>query len=191
MTDSVEQVTHGKRERLVLSARDLLHRQGVQSTTLAEVASAADVPVGNVYYYFKTKDQLVEAVTDSWCDQFQAMIDSLESRRTPAARLKGLARSWVDMRDVAARYGCPIGSLASELDKHEDGLQRAVAELVGLVLDWEEKQFRAMGRKDARELAHTLFAGVQGASLLANTLRDPDIMTRQVRRLERWIDSLA
>jgi hypothetical protein len=32
---------------------------------------------------------------------------------------------------------------------------------------------------------------VQGAAVLANTLRDPSIMTSQIRRLERWIDSLA
>ena len=39
----------------------VLHEQGVERTTLADIALAADVPVGNVYYYFKTKDQLVEA----------------------------------------------------------------------------------------------------------------------------------
>jgi hypothetical protein len=27
--------------------------------------------------------------------------------------------------------------------------------------------------------------------LLTNTFRDPDLMTREARRLERWIDSLA
>jgi hypothetical protein len=36
-----------------------------------------------------------------------------------------------------------------------------------------------------------MLAAVQGAALLANTLRDPDIMTGQIRRLDRWIDSLA
>ena len=33
----------------------------MERTTLGDIARAADVPVGNVYYYFKTKDQLVEA----------------------------------------------------------------------------------------------------------------------------------
>jgi hypothetical protein len=35
-----------------------------------------------------------------------------------------------------------------------------------------------MGRRDARELAATLLAGVQGAALLTNTLRDPNILAR-------------
>ena len=61
MTDSVPTVQAGKRERLVTSAREAIHHQGVEATTLADIAQAADVPVGNVYYYFKTKDDLVVA----------------------------------------------------------------------------------------------------------------------------------
>ena len=64
MTDSTVPDRGGKRERLVASAGDLLHRQGVAATTLAQVAEAADVPAGNVYYYFKTKDDLVRAVIE-------------------------------------------------------------------------------------------------------------------------------
>jgi hypothetical protein len=36
-----------------------------------------------------------------------------------------------------------------------------------------------------------LFAGIQGAALLANTCRDPTILTRQAHHLERWIDRLT
>ena len=63
MTDSVKSATRkpGKRERLVAAAARVLHEQGVEKTTLADIAQAAEIPVGNVYYYFKTKDQLIEA----------------------------------------------------------------------------------------------------------------------------------
>src|SRR6516165_3905370 len=49
----------GKRDRLIAAAVLLLHRHGVERTTLADIAKAADVPVGNVYYYFKTKDEVI------------------------------------------------------------------------------------------------------------------------------------
>ena len=48
------------------SARALIHEQGVQRTTLADIAERADVPLGNVYYYFKTKDDLIGAVVDGY-----------------------------------------------------------------------------------------------------------------------------
>jgi TetR/AcrR family transcriptional regulator, transcriptional repressor for nem operon len=54
-----------------------------------------------------------------------------------------------------------------------------------------EEQFRLMGRRDARDLAIALIAAYQGIALLTNTFRDPELMTREGRRLERWIDSLA
>jgi AcrR family transcriptional regulator len=190
MTDSTVHGRGGKRERLVASAGDLLHRQGVATTTLAQVADAAEVPAGNVYYYFKTKDDLVRAVIESRAEQVGAMLDSLQARRSPAARLKALAHQWVEMRDLVARYGCPFGTLASELDRREDGLDREAAKPISLILDWAEDQFRQMGRRDARELAISLFSGVQGGALLANALRDPDLMTGQARHLERWIDAL-
>jgi AcrR family transcriptional regulator len=191
MTDSKVHGRGGKRERLVASAGDLLHRQGVAATTLAQVADAAAVPPGNVYYYFKTKDDLVRAVIESRAEQVAAMLGSLQSRRSPAARLKALAHQWVEMRDLVARYGCPFGTLAAELDRREDGLDREAAKPISLILDWAEDQFRLMGRRDARELAIALFSGVQGGALLANALRDPDLMTGQARHLERWIDSLS
>jgi AcrR family transcriptional regulator len=191
MTDSATQVRGGKRERLVASARDLLHRQGVQRTTLTEVAEAADVPPGNVYYYFKTKDELVKAVIDAHADSLRAMLGSFERHRSPRPRLKAFLRSMIQTSEVAARYGCPIGSLCQELDKREDGLDRAGATAMAVFIDWAEEQFRLMGQKDAHDLAVTLIAGYQGAAVLTNTFRDPKLMTREARRLERWIDSLS
>jgi TetR/AcrR family transcriptional repressor of nem operon len=191
MADATTQSSAGKRERLVASARILLHRQGVERTTIAEVAKAADVPPGNVYYYFKTKDELVEAAVAANSDDIEHLLGALERYRSPQARLKGFVRAIVEQRDLAARYGCPHGSLCQELDKRDDDLQRSCAELLGLPLRWAERQFREMGRRDARELAVALIAAWQGVLLLSNALRDPDVTQREGRRLERWIDSLV
>src|SRR5690349_24463219 len=82
----------GKRERLVAGALQTLHAQGVESTTLADIAKAADVPVGNVYYYFKTKDDLVDAVITAHADEIKSRLAALEHHRTPKARLKAFVR---------------------------------------------------------------------------------------------------
>jgi AcrR family transcriptional regulator len=169
----------------------VIHQQGVEKTTIADIARAADVPVGNVYYYFKTKDQLVEAAIESYARNIRSLLDSLERHRTPQARLKALVRALTNERELAAQYGCPLGSLCSELDKRTDGLDRECAQLLALPVDWAERQFRQIGRRDARDLAVALIASYQGIALLTNTFRDPELMTREARRLERWIDSLA
>jgi AcrR family transcriptional regulator len=168
-----------------------VHEQGVERTTLADIARVADVPVGNVYYYFKTKDELVAAAIDAHAEDIQRTLASFDHHRTPKARLKAFVRMLVEQRDLTARYGCPQGSLCSELDKRDDGLNRSCAVLIRLPIDWAEHQFRSMGRRDARDLAVALIAAYQGIALLTNTLRDPELMTREGKRLERWIDSLS
>jgi AcrR family transcriptional regulator len=181
----------GKRERLVTAACQVLHEQGVERTTLADIAQAADVPLGNVYYYFKTKDQLVEAAVRAHEDNLRADLAVLDRRRTPRARLKELIRKLASQGELVARYGCPFGTLACELDKRDDGLDRTAAEVISVLADWAERQFRSMGRTDARDLAIALVASYQGIALLTNTFRDPELMVRESRRLERWIDTLA
>jgi DNA-3-methyladenine glycosylase I len=44
---------------------------------------------------------------------------------------------------------------------------------------------------DARDLAVAMIASYQGIALLTNTFRQPELMVREARRLDRWIDSLA
>src|ERR1700693_3308406 len=83
----------GKRERLLSAASALLYQQGVENTTLADIAQAADVPLGNVYYYFKTKDEIVTAVIEAHVHDIEETIASVDRRhRSPKGRLKALIK---------------------------------------------------------------------------------------------------
>jgi TetR/AcrR family transcriptional regulator, transcriptional repressor for nem operon len=187
MTDSAVKGP-GKRERLVAGTRELIHQQGIQRTSLAEIAQAADVPPGNVYYYFKTKDELVDAVVNSYVHDAEMLLGLLDRHPTPDARLKALVPHWVDMRDDILARGCPMGSLASELGK-ADGPDAAGA-FVPMV-EWAERQFHDLGASHPRDLALVLFSGIEGAALLANAFRDPEILIREGRHLDSWIDTIG
>ena len=173
------------------AAADLLYRQGVEKTTLADIAQAADVPLGNVYYYFKTKDAIVDAVVDGHVQDLQETLASLDRRyRNPKGRLKGLTRTLAGRHDVIAQFGCPHGTLCSELEKRAGDNDHAATRLVEIPVAWAEEQFRAMGRPDAHELAVEFIASYQGTAVLTQALRQPELLSREGRRLERWIDSL-
>ena len=53
-----------------------------------------------------------------------------------------------------------------------------------------QEQLEQLGRRDARELAVALVASYEGIALIANTLRDPELITTEARRLECWIDTI-
>jgi AcrR family transcriptional regulator len=183
--------SRGKRDRLVDAATALVYQQGIETTTLADIAAAAEVPLGNVYYYFKTKDQIIDAVVQSHLHTIRTALAVIEANhRTPKARLKALVKMLTGQRESIAEYGCPHGSLCSEINKRNDGGGSIAADLIRVPLAWVEDQFRLMGCRDANELAVTLMASYEGAALLSNTLGDPALMLRESRRLNRWIDSI-
>ncbi|GAA4584531.1 TetR/AcrR family transcriptional regulator [Planotetraspora phitsanulokensis] len=191
-TSARVQAAGAKRQRLMAAAAEVVHRQGVERTTIADIARAADVPVGNVYYYYKSKDELVAAALSEHARQLELLTGRLNQLPDPRERLKGLIEAWVSQRDLAARYGCPTGTLAAELDKRDEGgLDVEAGRVIRLLLKWVEHQFRELGQPEPGGLALTLVGAYQGMSLLANALRDPRIMDREGARLLAWIDSLV
>ena len=100
------------------------------------------MPVGNVYYYFKTKDDIVAAVVQTQVDQIESTLAALERRhRSPKARLKGLVRFLAEQANSIAHYGCPHGTLSSDLAKQAAGSDALAAPLMQIPLDWAEQQF--------------------------------------------------
>ncbi|TDD72603.1 TetR/AcrR family transcriptional regulator [Jiangella aurantiaca] len=190
MTNSVI-ARAGKRERLVASARELFHHQGVERTTLADIAHAAEVPLGNVYYYFKAKDDIIRAVIDAQAEEIRTRLRALDQHPTAPERLVAFTHQFAQQADMVASHGCPHGGLCAQLDKRRDGMEKAASVLMSLQIDWAYEQFRLLGREDAQSLAMTLVAGYQGAALLANALQDPTVVTDQARQLRLWIEHLA
>ena len=192
VVEAPSSVGHGKRERLIAAACDVLYRHGVQRTTLADIAEAADVPLGNVYYYFKTKDDIVAAVVQTHVDQLGFAAAELERRhRTPKARLKALVGMVAEQSETITRYGCPYGTLSSELTKRGDAPSKALtAQLMEKLVGWVEEQFAALGRRDARECAIELVVVYQGTAVVGSALGQHEVMARGASRLKKWIDSL-
>jgi AcrR family transcriptional regulator len=182
-----------KRAELVAAASRLLHEQGFHRTTLADVAARAGVPLGNVYYYFKTKDALAEAVIVAHEESLRGRFAEWDrAHKAPRARLRCLVRAPLDAADTVIQFGCPHGSLCQELEKlgPDAPLARAGQRLLAAYLEWSEHQFRAhgIGPRAARGLASDLVGAVQGAMLLANTMRSKERLTHQLRRVEKWLD---
>jgi AcrR family transcriptional regulator len=179
-----------KRERLMEAARSLIHRQGFDRTTLADIAKESGVPLGNVYYYFKTKDDIAAAVIDEYQQIIDGMLRELEENEPdPRKRLLFLVRRTSNAKDELASHGCPIGSLCLELNKCRCDTELAARadSIFGNQIKWATKQFKALGKKDAADLAVELIASLQGTILLANATHSPEMADRQLARLGRWI----
>ncbi len=180
-----------KRSSLIKAAAELSHRRGLGKVALADIADRAGVPLGNVYYYFRTKAAIAEAVIAQRCAEFRKLGDEWDKASSPRGRLKALVRMSVDNRETLTRAGCPVGSLCAELAKEQGALADEAALPFAQLLVWIEAQFAALGRgRDKKVLAVHLLSALQGMSLLAHCLRDPQIVVMETRHLRVWIDSI-
>jgi AcrR family transcriptional regulator len=180
-----------KRSRLIEAAVELAYRQGFRKTTLADVSVEAKIPLGNVYYYFKTKDAIGEAILHHRLSEFHQMRERLEQIGSPKARLLSFVQMTVDNRAVVAKRGCPMGSLCAELLKDSGALAEGSNALFAEPMRWLEAQFRALDKGDeSAALALHLQAALQGVSLLAQSFADPELVEIESRHLTEWIETL-
>jgi hypothetical protein len=88
------------------------------------------------------------------------------------------------------RYGCPVGTLCSELAKLNHASQDQASKLFTLFRIWLRRQFTLLGRKaDADTLAMHLLARSQGVAMLANTFHDEKFIQQEVKQMCDWLSS--
>jgi TetR/AcrR family transcriptional regulator, transcriptional repressor for nem operon len=177
-----------KRVRLIEAAKVLIHQQGFNLTTLADIAQEADVPLGNVYYYFKTKEAIGIAVIEKRASEWAERLAMWSEMGDPQTHLNALIKFGLEDLEITARFGCPIGGLCQELGKQGGTLSDLAAKLLHDILQWGEEQFRALGFGDmSASHALNLVAMIQGTFLLTHTFKDPKIAARQSEELQQWL----
>jgi len=180
------------RTRLLHAAEKTTYRYGFGSTAIVDIAKEARVPLGNVYYYFKTKDEIADAIVQLRVTRFKKLLQELDQADSPAERLCGFVQIKIKNREGLARSGCPVGTLCSELQKHGGAVAKRSRVLFAEALAWMEAQFKALGKgADSRGLAVHLLSATQGVSVLAHTFHDPSMIEMEAAQLMEWIRSLA
>jgi TetR/AcrR family transcriptional repressor of nem operon len=179
------------RTRLLQAAEKVTYRHGFGNTAIADIARVARIPLGNVYYYFKTKDDIGGALVDLRVSRFNKLLQELDKADSPAERLCGFVQIKINNREGLARSGCPVGTFCSELHKHGGPVARKSTQLFAEALGWMEAQFKALGQgDDSRALAVHLLSATQGVSVLAHAFHDADMITIEAERLKQWIRAL-
>jgi len=181
------------RQRIVESANRLFYHQGYHNTSFSDVVKATDVPRGNIYYYFKTKDEILHAAIDYRLERIALMLEGWSGEyRTPIERLHRFVAILDDSAEAISRYGCPMGSLNTELGKADPKLQEHSENLFKLFESWLSDQFAELGFAGrAHELSLRVMAIGQGISALTHIHHDPGLLRRERQRLHDWINQLA
>jgi AcrR family transcriptional regulator len=179
-----------KRDRLIEAARSLFHRRGFGETSLADIARESGVPVGNLYYYFKTKEDIAGAVIAQHAEHLATIARRAEQLPDARARILSMLDSMACNCEEIAHSGCPMGSLAVEFSKRDTALREDANRLLLRIMGWVERQFAELGRSDAGALAVQTVSTIQGSSVLALAMRDPAIFRQEIARLKALVETL-
>jgi AcrR family transcriptional regulator len=181
------------REHIVAAADGLFYRQGFEHTSFSDIADAVQISRGNFYYHFKTKDEILDAVIGARLASTRKMLEQWEIEGDrPEDRIRSFIHILIANRADIKRYGCPVGTLCSELAKLGHASKAEANQLFTLFRTWLRRQFSLLGREaDADALAMHLLARSQGVATLANTFHDEKFIRQEVKQMCDWLQSCA
>ena len=149
------------RERILDASSELFRRQGLTGTGVKQILALAEAPYGSLYHHFPGgKDQLAEHAD---------IVDALRAAFLDA----GATLEATDYADA-----CPIETVALEVASTNEQLRLATAEVFDSWLD-AMAAYLTIGGVDppeARSLALTIVAALEGAFVLARATRRTDAL---------------
>ncbi|MEL6436106.1 MAG: TetR/AcrR family transcriptional regulator [Pseudomonadota bacterium] len=192
VTSATRQQKRGaaRREALVLAAADLFWRNGFAATSIADVAENAEVPLGNVYYYFKTKADLAEAVARLFVQQTEALIAEVNDEATePRQALKLIIQRLKATQAERVKHGCPIANACRSFAVPAPEAAKTAAESFTVLAGYVAKQLVATGQRPSVALsrARSVLCDWQGGIALAHALGEAQVLSEAFLRMERTV----
>lgn len=181
------------RDHIVEAADRLFYQHGYEHTSFADIAGVVRISRGNFYHHFKTKDEILDAVIELRLANTRNMLERWESEhKHPAERIRSYIRILLTNWPRIQHFGCPVGTLCTELSKLNHASQEEASEVFTLFRGWLGEQFVALGRnKDADALAMHVLAWSQGVATMASTFHDEKFTRREVKGMCEWLDALS
>jgi TetR/AcrR family transcriptional repressor of nem operon len=180
------------RDQIVEAADRLFYQQGFEHTSFTAIADVVQISRGNFYYHFKTKDDILDAVIDMRLADTRTTLQQWErDEPQPVDRIRRFIHILIANRADIQRYGCPVGTLSTELAKLDHASQAEANQLFTVYRTWLTRQFTLLGHADADALAMHLLARSQGVATLASAFHDETFIDYEVRQMCAWLASVT
>ncbi|MDJ0464080.1 TetR family transcriptional regulator [Streptomyces sp. H27-C3] len=103
------------RALILETALRLFQENGYDRTTMRAIAQEAGVSVGNAYYYFSSKEHLVQGFYDRLTSEHRAaVVPVLAGEDELAARIRGVLLAWLDVAEPYHRFAAQFFKNAAD-----------------------------------------------------------------------------
>lgn len=167
------------RESILTAAAELMRHKGYGAVGMKDIAAASGAPIGSLYHHFRggkvqiAREALINAghayalLIPSIVDAHTDLGDAVDAVFTQAAE---------DMAGTGFANMCPVASVAAEVADTVEELRSATADVFEGWIEAGSEYFAARGldASQARELTLALIGALEGAFVLARTLRSTE-----------------
>ncbi|WP_076199227.1 TetR/AcrR family transcriptional regulator [Mycobacterium sp. GA-1841] len=165
------------RETILTATAELMRHKGYAAVGMKDIVAASGAPIGSLYHHFRggkleiAREALIEAgaayglLIPTIVDEYDDLGQAIEGIFSQAAE---------DMVTSGFANMCPVGTVAAETSDTVEQLRTAAAEVFTAWLDGGAAYFaqRGVDAATAREVTVAVVAALEGAFILARTLRD-------------------
>jgi TetR/AcrR family transcriptional repressor of nem operon len=186
------------RDELLTAAMYLFWEKGFAETRVEEVLARAGAHPGTMYYYFKSKDQVLLGVLDKLTEELYPLLLApvWEKEKDPIERIfKLLARYREAIRGSKFSYGCPVGRLAMEISPEMVEARKKMAEYFEAWSGAVRQCLEAAGKRlprglDLRALSRFVLAVMEGGVMQSRAYRSIEPFDQAVAQLRNYFDKL-
>ena len=186
------------RDRIILAAVELFYTNGYEATAMAEILKKSRANSGSFYFFFKSKEQLLDAVLDWYLANLAPILlqPVYATTADPIERIFLLLNGYREkILATDFTFTCPIGRLALEIDPARrkihakiaanfDGWTAAVRQCLEAASD------RFPAGTDFDQLSQFVLTVMEGGVMQARAHRSIVPFDSSVEQLRRHFDQL-
>jgi AcrR family transcriptional regulator len=186
------------RDKLLMAAMELFTTKGYEATSVAEILARAGVNAGSLYYFFKTKEDLLLAGLDF----FQTLLYPVVMEPAFSRESDPIEKIFAVLADYRERlvvckleYECPIGKLSLEVGRRSEAARQKIAANFAAWRRWIRKCLDEAGDRlpanlDRDALAAFVLTTMEGAVMQARTHHDLALYDQSIQNLRSYFDML-
>ena len=177
-----------KREKLLDAAAEAFWINGYGSTSLADIATSSNVPLGNIYYYFKTKAAIAEGVSEIFVAETRQSLEEInQKQKDPIDRLIAFINLLRESAESRAKLGCPLASGIRDFSNCVPTALTRTNEVFDTLVTWLSQVLKDAQDKDAKRHARIIITRWQGSIVLSHGSGSQQFLMEALDDLEQDI----
>ncbi|WP_273545663.1 TetR/AcrR family transcriptional regulator [Paenibacillus caui] len=187
----IKKIKNSNREIVLEVATNLFLKKGYLVTSMDDIVAESKVSKTNIYYYFKSKEELLSAIIDRIVQQYHELIYGITSRTDlPVQERIALLVHLLTEQDVECLGGCPFLTLYTQTSQEAGWIREKINRFFqDQIISLEKLIIEGIQNKELndqlppRQTAALIVSTIEGGLFLQHATHDPSLIQDAIHSL--------